>query len=86
MSGSSAIDVMLAMCARLSVEGVESIPSDDEAWFWYQAERVNASRPMWNRGGIRALENRIALTPKGRDRVCLERALREARSKAVEYF
>jgi hypothetical protein len=88
MRGSSAIDRTLAMCALLSVDGVESVSSssDDEAWYWFQVERVNASRQMWNRGGIRALETRIASTPEGRDRVCLERALREARAKTVEYF
>lgn len=85
MRGSSAIDTTLEMCALLSVDGVESVSSDDEAWFWFQVERVNASRRMWNRGDMRALETRIAATPEGRDRVCLERALREARAKAVEH-
>jgi len=85
-SRGSAIDRTLLMCAYLSADGVESVVHDEEFWFWYQVERVNASRQMWNRGGIRALENRIAVTPEGRDRICLERALREARAKAVEYF
>lgn len=86
MSASNAIDTTLAICAKLSVDAVESVVQDEDVRFWFQTERANASRKMWNRGGIRALANRIAATPQGRDQVCLERALREARAKAVEHF
>lgn len=84
----SAIDRTLDACRRLSPDGPEGnlAMRDDDAWFWLQRERAQASRRLWNPGGIAALEARIARTPEGPDRDCLARALREARAKRIESF
>lgn len=82
------IDRMLHMCRLLSPGGPEGnlAQRDDEVWFWLHRERVDASRLLWSRSGVRTLEDRIARTPAGHERLCLEHALREARSHNVEYF
>lgn len=84
----SAIDRTLFMCRLLSPDGPEGdlAQRDDDAWFWWQAERAAASRRLWNRRGIDALEGRIAMTTAAPDRICLQRALREAKARRIEYF
>ena len=86
--GASAIERTLQACRLLSPDGPEGnlAAREEEAWFWFQSERAHASRLLWNRGGIAALEARIANTPEGPDRDCLARALREARAKRIESF
>lgn len=83
-----AIERTLQACRLLSPGGPEGnlAAREEEAWFWFQHERAQASRSLWNRGGIAALEARIANTPEGPDRDCLARALREARTKRIESF
>jgi hypothetical protein len=83
-----AIERTLQACRLLSPEGPEGTLAarEEEAWFWFQRERAQASRLLWNRGGIAALEARIARTPDGPDRDCLARTLREARTKRIESF
>ena len=79
---------MLQMCRLLSPDGPEGdlAQREDEAWFWFHRERADASRLLWSRSGVRALEDRIARMQAGHDRLCLQRALREARSHNVENF
>lgn len=83
-----AIERTLHACRLLSPDGPEGTLAarEEEAWFWFQRERAQASRLLWNRGGIAALEARIACTPEGPDRDCLARTLREARTKRIESF
>ena len=86
--GASAIERTLQACRLLSPDGPEGhlAAREEEAWFWFQHERAQASRLLWNRSGIDALEARIARMPEGPDRDCLARALREARAKRIESF
>jgi len=83
-----AIERTLQACRLLSPDGPEGTLAvcEEEAWFWFQRERAQASRRLWNHSGIVALEARIARTPEGPDRDCLARALREARAKRIESF
>jgi len=83
-----AIDHMLDACRWLSSEGPEGdlAGRDEEAWFWFQTERAQASRSLWNRGGIVELERRIARTQEGPGQDCLAHALREARARRIESF
>jgi hypothetical protein len=78
-----AIDHLLEMCNLLSEPGVET-KGEGEVRFWYQTERLNASRQLWNPEGIRALEVRLAHTKGGNDEACLQQALREARNREAE--
>lgn len=86
-----AIERTLQACRLLSPDGPDGpegtlATREEEAWFWFQRERAQTSRLLWNRGGIDALEARIARAPDGTDRDCLARALREARTKRIESF
>ena len=78
-----AIDHVLEMCRLLSEPGIEA-KGDGEVRFWYESERVNASRELWNPGGITAIEARLARTAEGNDKQCLRHALREARKREAE--
>lgn len=77
-----ATDHLLELCSLLSEPGIEA-KADGEVKFWYEAERVRASREFWNPAGIRALEARLARNAGG-DEECLRRALREARRREAE--
>jgi hypothetical protein len=78
-----AIDHVLEMCNLLAEPGIET-KGEGEVRFWYESERVNASRQLWNSEGIKAIEARLARTTAGNDEKCLQRALREARNREAE--
>lgn len=77
------VDHLLEMCSLLSEPGIES-KADGEVMFWYEAERLRASRELWNPAGIRALQAHLARDAIGNDEKCLRRALREALAREAD--
>lgn len=70
------IDHALLMCKEL--RGPDASKADGEATFWMLSERVKASRKLWNRRGIGAIDARLAATTDEGDRTCLTQIRKEA--------
>jgi len=75
------IDHALLMCKEL--RGPDASKADGEAMFWMLSERVKASRKLWNRRGIGAIDARLAATTDEGDRTCLTQIRQEAVERRV---
>ncbi|MFT3897860.1 MAG: hypothetical protein QM719_09220 [Thermomonas sp.] len=75
------IDHALLMCKEL--RGPDADKADGEATFWMQSERVKASRKLWNRRGISAIDARLVATTDEGDRGCLTQIRQEAIERRV---
>ena len=76
------IDRALFFCRQIL--GPDANKVEGEAWFWFQSERVGASRMLWNSRGIRSLDARLATATSEIDRNCLKQLRQEAIARQVD--
>ena len=77
------IDRTLYFCRLLA--GPDADKGEGEIWFGLQSERAEASRNLWSKRGVKAIDERLATTKNQGDRECLDRLRKEAESHQLIY-
>lgn len=75
----SVVGHALAMCKELG--GPDAAKGEGEARFWFQSERAEASRKLWNRRGLAAVKARQADLGSPTDATCLAQLHQEASNR-----
>jgi hypothetical protein len=69
------------MCKEL--RGPDAAKGEEEARFWFQSERNEASRKLWNRRGLAAVQTRQASSDNPTDVACLAQLHQEASTRQL---
>ena len=78
----AAISHAVAMCNALN--GPDAQKGEGEVWFWFQSERAEATRKLWNRRGLVAVKDRQSGTDNPADKVCLDQLYQEASTRQLK--